>query len=338
MVGVSIFGSGRMGSIYAKHAAAHPDVSLVSVVNPNLASADRLAARFGVRSEREPAAALADPNVDAVIVTTPTDTHLEMIEAIAASGKPILCEKPLDLTLERVDRCIAILEAHPVPFMLAFNRRFDPNIAALRQAVQLGEVGSPHLLVLTSRDPAPPPLSYIRASGGYFADSAIHDIDLACWICDEYPDEVFAAGSCMVDPAIGAIGDVDTTMAILKMPSGCLVHINNSRQAIYGFDQRIEVFGSNGMIQTANQQENGLVRATAHATEARSPLKHFFLERYDLSFAEVVRTFVASIMESVPPPVTAADGRRALAITIACERSRHQRCSIRPILMDDESS
>lgn len=322
MLGVSIFGSGRMGDIYAKHATANPDVRLVSIVNPNLDSARRLAQQYGARSEADPAAALADPDVDAVIIATPTSTHLEMIEMVAAAGKPILCEKPLDLAIDRVDRCIDFLAAHPVPFMLAFNRRFDPGIAALKRAVQAGEAGKPHLVLLTSRDPAPPPISYVEKSGGYFADSTIHDIDLACWICGEYPTEVFAAGSCLVDPKIGEAGDVDTTMTTLRMPSGCLVHVNNSRQAVYGFDQRIEVFGPAGMIQTANQREDNLVRWTAGQTDALSPLKYFFLERYDTSFAEVLRTFASSIDGRKDPPVTAVDGRLALAITNACEKSR----------------
>lgn len=338
MLGLTIFGSGRMGSIYAKHAAAHPGVRLVSIVNPNLESANRLANRFGARGERDPAVALADPEIGAVIVATPTNTHLEMINAIALAGKAILCEKPLDLTIERVDRCIDTLNAHPVPFMLAFNRRFDPGVTALRDAVRAGELGHPHLVLLTSRDPMPPPLRYIKASGGYFADSTIHDIDLACWICGEYPSEVFSAGSCLIDPRIGNADDVDTTMTILKMPSGSLVHINNSRRAIYGFDQRIEVFGPGGMIQTANQQENNLVRANAYTTDAHSPLKNFFLERYDSSFSGVLSAFVSSINAGTLPPVSAVDGRRALAVTVACERSRREGRAVRPPLQENEQT
>lgn len=330
MLGVSIIGSGRMGYIYAQNVARCPDAELVSIINPNFASADKLSAEFGGIAMANIKEALEDPNVDAVIITTPTSSHLELIEFAARAGKAILCEKPLDLSINRVDACDAVLVETGVPFMLAFNRRFDPGVAAFRNAVKDGEVGKLQILMSTSRDPGPPPASYVKTSGGYFVDSTIHDIDLACWISQEQPVEVFAIGSCMVDPAIGAEGDVDTSMTVLKMPSGCLVHVNNSRKSVYGFDQRLEAFGSGGMVQTTNRNEDNLLRTTPDGVGLQAPLMHFFLERYAASFVNVVAEFVSALSEQRPPSVTQVDGRRALAVSLACERSRHEGRAIKP--------
>lgn len=330
MIGISVIGSGRMGQVYARNVHDNPATKLVHVVNPNLQSAAKLADLYGARAVEDIQTSLADPAVDAVIISTPTNTHLEMIEAAAQARKPILCEKPLDLDLSRVDRCISILEKTKPVFFLAFNRRFDPGVTALRDAVNSGEVGDLHMLLLTSRDPGPPPVSYVKTSGGYFADSTIHDIDLACWISGERPTEVFATGSCLIDPEIGKAGDLDTTMTVLKMPSGCLVHVNNSRKSVYGFDQRIEAFGSDGMVQTRNIHDDNLLRSSGTQTMSRAPLKHFFLERYAASFERMLQEFVEAIQGRKAASVTAADGRFALAIALACEKSCLQGSAIKP--------
>lgn len=330
VLGVALLGSGRMAHVYGPKINAHPGLRLEAVFNPRLASAQKAAAAYGGRALDDLDAALSDPRVDAVVIATPTNTHLEYIEAAARAGKPIYCEKPLDQSLERVDRCLAALKAHPVPFMLGFNRRFDPDIAALRRAVRAGEIGALRFLFSASREPAPPPIEYVRASGGYFVDAAIHDIDLLCWIADERPIEVFAAGSCLVDPAIGAEGDCDTAMTVLKMPSGALAHINNSRQCAYGFDQRLEAFGEKGLLQTVNQRDDALIRWDARRTEARAPLKHFFLERYDASFYHALDEFHAAVTEGRAPSTTQEDGKAALAIALACEQSRREGRAVRP--------
>lgn len=322
MIGISVFGSGRMGVIFAQNVADHPDMTLVNVMNPNLPSAGKLTSAHGGNAVGNPHDALIDPAVDAVIIATPTSTHLDMIELAAKAGKPILCEKPLDLNLQRVDQCLDVLNSHPVPFMLGFNRRFDPQVSALQAAVMAGEIGDLNFLMLTSREPGPPPIGYVKTSGGYFADATIHDIDLICWITGELPVEVFATGSCLVDPEIGAAGDVDTSMTVLKMPSGCLCHVNNSRRTVYGFDQRIEAFGSRGMLQTTNQRDDNLLRWDEHNTDAKAPLKHFFLERYAASFVHELDEFVSAIKQHRPPTPTQHDGRNALAIALACEQSR----------------
>ena len=329
-LGLALMGTGRMAHVYGPKINAHPGLRLEVIFNPRLSSAEKAAAEYGGRPLDDLDAALEDPKVDAVVIATPTDTHVDYIIRAAEAGKPIYCEKPLDKTLERVDAALAALEANPVPFMLGFNRRFDPDNAALCRAVRNGEVGRPTMLMSWSREPAPPPIGYVRASGGYFVDATIHDIDLLCWIAGERPEEVHASGSCMFDPEIGAEGDFDLTMTTLKMPSGALVHINNSRSCAYGFDQRLEVLGEKGMVQTVNHRDDNLVRWDDKRTVAREPLKHFFLERYDASFYHALDEFHAAVTEGRDPSATAGDGRAALAIALACTMSAKEGRSVRP--------
>ncbi len=333
-LGIALMGTGRMAHVYGPKINAHPGLRLEVIYNPRISSAEKAAAQYGGRAMDELDAVLADPGVDAVVIATPTDTHVDYIERVAAAGKPIYCEKPLDQSLERVERAMQALKDHPVPFMLGFNRRFDPDNAMLQQAVQSGEVGALNMLMSWSREPSPPPIEYVRVSGGYFVDATIHDIDLLCWIAGERPVEVYAAGSCKFDPQIGAEGDFDLTMTTLKMPSGALVHINNSRACSYGFDQRLEAFGDKGMVQTRNHRDDTLVRWDGTATEARKPLKHFFLERYDQSFYNALDEFHAAVTEGRTPSSTAEDGRAALAIALACAESARSGDTVRPAYGD----
>lgn len=330
MLGLALLGSGRMAHVYGPKINAHPGLRLEVVYNPRMASAEAAVAQYGGRAMDDLEGVLGDRQVDAVVIATPTNTHVDYVVACAKAGKPIYCEKPLDQTLERVDLCLEALQAHPVPFMLGFNRRFDPDNAALREAVASGEIGRLNMLMSTSREPAPPPIDYVRASGGYFVDATIHDIDLMCWIAGERPVEVFSAGSCHFDAAIGAEGDFDLTMTTLKMPSGALVHINNSRSCAYGFDQRVEAFGDKGLVQTRNHRDDNLVRSTGEVTEALRPLKHFFLERYDASFYHALDEFHTAVTEGRPPSATQHDGRAALAIALACGEAARTRRAVRP--------
>ena len=327
---LALLGSGRMAHVYGPKIGAHPGLRLEFVFNPNLTSAERAAAAYGGKASSDLEEVLGSPSVDAVVIATPTNTHLEYIRAAAEAGKPIYCEKPLDQTLERVDRCLEALAASPVPFMLGFNRRFDLDNSAVRDAVKCGEVGRLKILMSTSREPQPPPIEYVRASGGYFVDSQIHDIELLCWIAGERPERVMSAGSCVFDDAIGAEGDIDLAMTTLVMPSGALAHINNSRSCVYGFDQRLEVFGSKGMIQTTNHRDDPLIRWSNARTEAKSALKHFFLERYDASFHFALEEFRAAVIEGRPPSATEQDGRAALAIALACDQSRREGKAVAP--------
>lgn len=329
-LGLALMGTGRMAHVYGPKINAHPGLRLEVVYNPRMTSARKAAGQYGGRPMDDLHAVLAGPKVDAVVIATPTDTHLDYIEAAARAGKPIYCEKPLDQSLDRVDRALASLREHPVPFMLGFNRRFDPDNAALRAAVKRGEIGRLNMLMSWSREPSPPPIEYVRASGGYFVDATIHDIDLLCWVADERPAEVMAAGSCMFDMNIAAEGDFDMTMTTLKMPSGALVHINNSRACAYGFDQRLEAFGDDGMVQTLNHRDDNLVRWDKTRTIAREPLKHFFLERYDQSFYNALDEFYDAVTTGRAPSATAEHGRSALAIALACEKSAKSGREVKP--------
>lgn len=330
MLGLALLGSGRMADVYGPKINAHPDLQLISVFNPNLSSAEKAAQTYGGYASSDIDAVLADSNVNAVVIATPANTHLEYIEHVAKAGLPMYCEKPIDQSLERVDQCLAVLKKHPVPFMLGFNRRFDPDIATLQQSVQSGSLGQLNFLLSTSREPSPPPIDYVKSSGGYFVDATIHDIDLMCWISGELPVEVIATGSCMIDPEIGALGDSDTTMTILKMPTGCLVHINNCRRCAYGFDQRLEAFGEAGMIKTSNQRDSNLVYSGADETDAKAPLKHFFLERYDESFYNALHEFQLALTQNRPMAPSATDGKTALAIALACAESRDTGRAVKP--------
>lgn len=329
-LGIALMGTGRMAHVYGPKINAHPGLTLEVVFNPRIASAQKVSQEYGGRPMDDLDRVLADPAVDAVVIATPTNTHVEYIIAAAKAGKPIYCEKPLDQTLERVDQCLTMLDAHPVPFMLGFNRRFDPDNSALQQAVAAGEIGRLNMLMSTSREPSPPPMEYVRASGGYFVDATIHDIDLMCWIAGERPIEVFSHGSCVFNPAIGAEGDFDLTMTQMKMPSGAIIHINNSRQCAYGFDQRVEAFGTDGLLQTVNHRDDPLMRWSATHTEARTPLKHFFLERYDASFYHALDEFYGAVTQGRAPSASQSDGRAALAIALACASSAKSGKAVAP--------
>lgn len=329
-LGLALMGTGRMAHVYGPKINAHPGLRLEVIYNPSIASARKAADQYGGRPMDDLNAVLADPKVDAVVIATPTDTHVDYIEQAARAQKPIYCEKPLDQSLERVDNAMTALDSYPVPFMLGFNRRFDPDNEALCTAVKNGEIGRLNMLMSWSREPSPPPIDYVRASGGYFVDATIHDIDLLCWIAGEYPVEVQAAGSCMFDDQIGAAGDFDMSMSMLKMPSGALVHINNSRACAYGFDQRLEALGDTGMVQTLNHRDDNLVRWDKRRTVAREPLKHFFLERYDRSFYNALDEFYAAVTTDRAPSATAQDGRAALAVALACTESARTGLAVKP--------
>ena len=263
---------------------------------------------------------IAATDIDAVIVATPTTLHYDQIHALAAAGKAIFCEKPIDLSSDRAAECLAAVTKAGVPFMTAFNRRFDPHFAHLQTQLAEGVIGDAELLVITSRDPSPPPLPYIRQSGGLFRDMMIHDFDMARFILGEDPVEIYAAGACLVDPEIGTAGDIDSAMVTLKTASGKLCQINNSRRATYGYDQRIEVHGSKGMLQASNQLENLVTRASS-AGFASAPNQHFFLERYEAAYLAELTSFVASLRAGTRPQPSIADGVAAQRMADAAAQS-----------------
>jgi myo-inositol 2-dehydrogenase/D-chiro-inositol 1-dehydrogenase len=312
MLQIAQFGAGRIGRIHASNIAAMKDVRLRYVVDVNAEAARKLAAWCGTRvaSERE---AFADREVDAVLIASSTDTHARLAIEAARAGKAIFCEKPIDLSLKKVDECLRAVQSAGVPMFVGFNRRFDPSFSALKRRLDAGEIGAVEQVVISSRDPAPPPLAYVKVSGGMFRDMTIHDFDMARWLLGEEPVEVFAMGECLVDRRIGAAGDIDSAMVLLRTASDRMCHINNSRRAVYGYDQRIEVLGASGMLRAENLGETTVEHFGPRGTAGDRPLD-FFLERYAAAYRAEMSAFVLALKSRTPMPVGAQDGRRALVL------------------------
>jgi len=314
------FGAGRIGQIHAANLAGHPDAELVSVVDVVADAAEALAANYGAHVTT-PEDALADDTVDAVIIASSTDTHADLIEASARAGKAIFCEKPIDLDIGRVDACLAVVAGCDVPLFVGFNRRFDPSFAALKARLDDGEIGPVEMVSITSRDPGPPPLAYLKVSGGLFRDMMIHDLDMARWLLGEEPVQVFAFAEALVDPAVATVGDVDTAVVVLRTASGRLAQISNSRRAVYGYDQRVEVLGSTGMLRAENLRPTSVEIATETSTRTDNPL-HFFLERYADAYRIELDTFIGAVRDGRAPQPGGADGRIALRLADALLQSR----------------
>lgn len=313
------FGAGRIGQIHAANLASTGATSLRYVVDVNPDAASALAKKHGARVV-DVATALGDSAVDAVIIASSTDTHADLAIAAAKAGKAIFCEKPIDLSLKRVDQCLAAVKKAGVPMFVGFNRRFDPSFAALQARLGQGEIGSVEQVIVSSRDPGLPPVAYLKVSGGQFRDMTIHDFDMARWLLGEEPVEVFAYGSVLVDPAVAKVGDTDSVMVLMKTKSGRLAHINNSRRASYGYDQRIEVHGAKGRLMAGNRVATTVESATAASVTTDKPL-YFFLERYADAYRAELAAFVDAVVNKKPMPVTAADGRQAIVLAEAAAKS-----------------
>jgi myo-inositol 2-dehydrogenase / D-chiro-inositol 1-dehydrogenase len=312
---VGVVGAGRIGRLHADLLARRvPDVALVAVHDPDPVAARAVDAPAFDHVED----LLAD--VDAVAICSSTETHADLIVAAARAGKAIFCEKPISLDLAEVDRALAAVDEAGVPFQIGFNRRFDPAHAAVRAAVERGDVGEPQLVRISSRDPEPPPMAYVRVSGGIFLDMTIHDFDMARFVTGSEVVEVFARGAVRVDPEFGEAGDVDTALVTLVHASGCLTAIDNSRRAVYGYDQRVEVFGSRGMAASENPYAHSAVVRTADGTR-KSALPHFFLERYVPSYVREWEAFVHAVQAGTDPPVSGHDARAPLVIGRAAWQS-----------------
>jgi len=326
----ALLGAGRIGALHAANIAAQSRARLSWVCDSNAALAASIAARYGARATPDVRAVLDDAGVAAVLIASPTGTHVELITACARAGKAILCEKPIDLDIGRVEQCRRDVAGCGVPIQIGFNRRYDASHRAVYQAVRAGEIGALELLVLTSRDPGLPSLDYLRSSGGLFRDMMIHDFDLARFMLGDDPvAEVFAAGSVMVDASLREFGDIDTAMVIMRAASGALVHINNSRRAVYGYDQRVEAFGSRGMVQSDNLRASSLTRHTEAITDAREPLLNFFMERYAQAYLDELRDFIDSVEGGRAPAVGFEDGRCALILADAALQSMSSGRSVR---------
>lgn len=319
MLKIFQIGAGRIGLIHAASVAASPLAELYGVYDVNAAAAQGIAAQYGCKV-LEIDAALADKNVDAVLIASPTNTHADLMIKAAKAGKAIFCEKPVDLNIERVREALRIVEECKVPLFLGFNRRFDPSFRALHDALRAGRVGKLEMVCITSRDPGPPPVEYIKVSGGIFRDMMIHDLDMAQWLLGEKIVEVYATGSCLVNPEIGKAGDIDTAMVIMKTASGALAQISNSRRAAYGYDQRIEVLGEKGMLQAENRTATSLQVADASGITADPPL-HFFLERYADAYRNELLAFIECVTQKKPAAPGAADGLAAQELAEAAYTS-----------------
>jgi myo-inositol 2-dehydrogenase/D-chiro-inositol 1-dehydrogenase len=325
---IGVIGVGRIGSMHAELLAGRVGgAELGAVYDAHSGAARTVGARLGAPVAGSVEELLAD-DLDAVAICTSTDTHADLIVAAAAAGKAIFCEKPVSLDLDEVDRALAAVERAGVPFQIGFNRRFDPAHQSVRDAVASGTVGAPHLVRISSRDPAPPPLGYVRVSGGIFLDMTIHDFDMARYVTGSEVVEVFARGAVRIDPAFGEAGDVDTAVVTLVHADGCLTTIDNSRQAVYGFDQRVEVFGSTGMAASENPLGHSGVVRTVEGGRV-SPLPYFYLERYTLSYVREWEAFVSCVAAGIAPPVGAADARAPLVIGLAAWQSVHERRPVR---------
>lgn len=317
MLKVGLLGAGRIAGVHATAISSNPGSTLVAVSDKFPEAAQKLAAQYGCEA-RETDAILNDPEINAVLIATSTDTHSDLIERAVAAGKAVLCEKPVDLSLERAKACLKNVNGKPV--MIGFNRRFDPNFGALKAALNNGEIGKAELLSITSFDPAPPPVSYIKVSGGLFRDMMIHDFDMANFIMGEAPVSVSALGSSIVDAAIGEAGDVDTAVVTLTYADGRIAVIKNSRRAVYGYDQRVELLGSEGLLQAQNMLENTVVKSTTAGVTSAKPT-YFFLERYMPAYAAEWTAFVDAVNGGTALPVTLEDGVAALAMAEAATRS-----------------
>lgn len=330
---IGIIGAGRIGRVHAETLAFRlPEAQTVAITDVNRVAAQALAAHCNISRIAESAAeVIADPQIEAVLICSPTPTHADLIVEAAKAGKHIFCEKPIAHCLGQIDRALAAVEAAGVQLQIGFNRRFDANFARVRKAVAGGEIGVPSLMHIISRDPAPPPLSYIRTSGGIFADMTIHDFDMARFLIGDEVEEIYTVGSVMVDPEIGLAGDLDTALVVLRFRNGVIGTIDNSRKAAYGYDQRVEILGSKGKIATENCYPNQAVVSTGDAVYTDLPL-NFFMERYTESFAAELRSFVNAVLENRATEVNGMDGRIPVQMALAARKSYDEH---RPVRMEE---
>ncbi len=335
-VKVGIIGAGRIGRLHAENLAYRiPDVEVVAIADVNAEAAKACATELGIPSVYTDSSAIfGDASIDAVLICSSTDTHASLIEKAAKAGKPVFCEKPIALDLESVDRALSAVKQTGIAFQIGFNRRFDPNFLRAQRLVSEGAIGTPHILRITSRDPAPPPPEYLKVSGGIFLDMTIHDFDMARYVMGGEVEEIYVAGAVLVDPRIGELGDIDTTVITLRFGSGALGVIDNSRRAVYGYDQRIEVFGEKGSIVVSNPEADTAVLVKEDGYHA-PPLLHFFLERYTESFVAEMKAFIRCVREGIPPSVTGIDGRIPIVMAYAAKRSLDEH---RPVCLSEIDS
>ena len=327
----ALAGLGRIGKIHLENLLQMNQVKVVAVMDPKKESQEYAKQKGipNVTSTYEDMLASAD--IDVVVICSPTDTHANYVELAARMGKHIFCEKPLDFSLERVIQVLDIVEDSGVKFMIGFNRRFDKEFKKVKDLVSEGALGAHHLVKITSRDPGAPPISYIEKSGGLFLDMTIHDFDIARFIVDKEISEVYAKGAVLVDPAIGEVGDIDSAVITLTYTDGTMAVIDNSREAVYGYDQRVEVFGSKGMVRAENNLHDTHQLYTRQGSQRSLPL-HFFLERYAEAYKTEMKDYIESLLNDTPVPVGGNDGLQSLIIGIAAIKSLQEN---RPVKLSE---
>ena len=318
MLNIAVFGCGRIGRMHASNLVAHPRANLTAVYDINQQAASEVSNETGAKVHMSADAVFSDDNVDAVLVSTITETHADYIEQAVEAKKPVLCEKPIDLDIDRVNQCAEAVRGCNVQIQIGFNRRFDPGHRAARDAMLSGAIGDLHQVIITARDPEMPPRSYYESGGGLLRDMTIHDFDLARFMLNDEPVEVFAFGSRLIDQDLmDELDDHDSAMILLRTADGKQCHINNSRTAVYGYDQRVELLGSKGMVQSENRKPHEMMMFSATATEMSQPYEFFFIERYKEAFMAEIDAFVTCIENGSEPEVSLEDGRRALLLAEA---------------------
>ncbi len=332
---VGLIGAGRIGRIHAGNLANRiPNARLVAVADIDLEAAKSLTAELNIETAFSDYAQLLEHgDLQAVVISSATDTHAQIIMEAAAAGKHIFCEKPLALELSRIDDALDAVEAAGVKLQVGFNRRFDPNYRKVREMAAEGKIGEPQILRITSRDTEPPPLEFVKVSGGIFLDMTIHDFDMARYITGSEIEEIYVIGAVMIDPRIEEFGDLDTVIITLRFENGVIGTIDNSRKAVYGYDQRIELFGSEGMISTENETPDRHSLSNADGIQKPLPL-HFFLERYIESYLREMQSFVDCVQNDTPPEVTGADGRAPVVSGLAARLSYDEN---RPVSLNEIS-
>lgn len=329
---LGVIGAGRIGKLHTENVMYNiKGFEVTSIADINVDDIKDWAESLGIKNVySDYKCILNDPEIDAVLICSSTNTHSQITIEAAEAGKHIFCEKPIDYDLDRINNALEAVEKAGVVFQVGFNRRFDHNFKKVHDTVSMGKIGEPHIIKITSRDPAPPPAEYVKVSGGIFLDMTIHDFDMARFLSGSEVEEVYAAGAVLVDPAIGEAGDIDTAVITLRFKNGAIGVIDNSRKAAYGYDQRVEVFGSKGSVIAYNDTPTSAVLSTEEGVFSDKP-KYFFLERYKDSFIDELKEFYEAIKLGNTPSVTGIDGLKPVLIGLAAKKSLQEG---RPVKID----
>ena len=329
MINLALMGAGRIGKMHAEIITAHPEANLQFVYDVNKEFASKVAKQNNAETVSSPEEAINNDKINAILIASATPTHTQFIKMGAKAGKAVFCEKPIDLDINKVNECMKEIDGIDIPIQIGFNRRFDNSHAKVQQARVNKEIGELEILIITSRDPEPPGLDYLNAAGGFFRDTTIHDFDLSRFILGNDPIiEVSAFGDSLFDENAKIAQDFDTAMFVLKSKAGVMIHINNSRRAVYGYDQRVEAFGSKGMIISNNQTPTSIERYNQVSTSSKEPVLHFFIERYKQAYRDQFNHFINCIKNNKKPSVGFSDGRNALIIANAAYESNKQKKTI----------